>query len=380
MTECRMCLIEIKENLRFYSLNDELELHNKLLWCFPELDLTVTQNPIACEQCNDMIEQIHRFKTTCLQNENTLKARRPPHFEDILIKNEPIKSEEPSPDFLYYCYHCNYATNNQKILTDHIFNSCLKNTTVPIDTEVPMSNGSYADASNRSSGRAFKCKLCDDMVKNGNDLKQHFAYKHSGEWPYKCGTCDFKTLYKGNLTMHERRHKKEKSYRCEKCDYEGYTKGNLMQHEKKHTEEKPFKCNWCDYSTKFLHTLKVHLFNHTKRNHSNEYRFNCIKCDYKTQEKITFEKHLQTHNDEKQFKCELCDYSGREFRNLKWHMYKHNDNWPFKCNICDFRTGNKANLIIHIRVHTGEKPFKCKSCSFSTGLKCSLKKHQKAHH
>ncbi|KAF5307409.1 hypothetical protein FQR65_LT06923 [Abscondita terminalis] len=136
---CRICLEDIKEDAEFYSLanEDDLMLHSKLLGVFPQLDLKITQNPIACSQCTITIDDMHQFKELCMETEDILKNRRReqllPHrtqipIEEIgaeIIKEEfaegALKIETTDLNTVYYCSRCDYSTSDKIHLTDHIF-------------------------------------------------------------------------------------------------------------------------------------------------------------------------------------------------------------------------------------------------------------------
>ncbi|UYV65501.1 hypothetical protein LAZ67_3004529 [Cordylochernes scorpioides] len=90
-----------------------------------------------------------------------------------------------------------------------------------------------------------------------------YVRTHTGEKPFKCEHCDFRTSYERSLKQHLHNHTGEKSFNCEQCDYRAHWKNNLILHSKIHSGEKPFKCEHCDYQTSHKKSLKTHLCTHT---------------------------------------------------------------------------------------------------------------------
>ena len=81
---------------------------------------------------------------------------------------------------------------------------------------------------------------------------------------HKCDICNYKTIYKSDLTKHKRKHTGEKPYRCPICFKEFSDSSILRRHEVVHTGEKPWKCYLCDKA----YTLRSTLTNHFKKAHS----------------------------------------------------------------------------------------------------------------
>lgn len=53
---------------------------------------------------------------------------------------------------------------------------------------------------------------------------------HTGEKPFSCHYCSFRTTQKRNLKTHIRTHTGEKPYACVHCPYRSAWKGNLNAH------------------------------------------------------------------------------------------------------------------------------------------------------
>jgi hypothetical protein len=53
---------------------------------------------------------------------------------------------------------------------------------------------------------------------------------HTGEKPYKCTFCDFRSAQGGNIRIHERRHTGEKPYPCPYCSFASVTSSGTTFH------------------------------------------------------------------------------------------------------------------------------------------------------
>ncbi|XP_035678034.1 zinc finger protein 678-like [Branchiostoma floridae] len=61
------------------------------------------------------------------------------------------------------------------------------------------------------------------------DFERH-AFKHTGEKPYMCRECGYRTAKKFNFSQHIRIHTGERPYKCDQCEYSATQKQNLKQH------------------------------------------------------------------------------------------------------------------------------------------------------
>eukprot|EP00058_Branchiostoma_floridae_P025739 XP_002611229.1 hypothetical protein BRAFLDRAFT_71190 [Branchiostoma floridae] len=77
----------------------------------------------------------------------------------------------------------------------------------------------------RTVDRRFECTK--------GTLDRHKA-KHTGEKPYICGECDYRTAGRSHLSRHMRTHTGVKPYKCDQCDYSATEKGYLNKHLAKH--------------------------------------------------------------------------------------------------------------------------------------------------
>ncbi|KAI8491058.1 hypothetical protein Bbelb_310990 [Branchiostoma belcheri] len=138
---------------------------------------------------------------------------------------------------------------------------------------------SQQKTTSKEDKRSFKCDQCDYSAPGRRDLDQHVMIKHTGEKPYACTDCAYRTAVKSHLSRHIKTHTGEKPYKCDRCDYSAAQKGHLDKHVMvKHTGEKPYMCGECGYRTADRSALSQH-----KRTHTGEKPYMCEECGYRTE-------------------------------------------------------------------------------------------------
>ncbi|VEL28501.1 unnamed protein product [Protopolystoma xenopodis] len=113
--------------------------------------------------------------------------------------------------------------------------------------------------------RNFTCIHCSKRYFQNIHLRKHIMNAHTGEKPFACSMCDYRTVEKSHLTVHLRRH----------------------------TKERPFRCHICDYKASQNSTLKIHC----QRKHNGQFLSCCCNKRFYTQKDI--EKHLKKYSCDK---------------------------------------------------------------------------------
>ncbi|KAJ8028739.1 Zinc finger protein 91 [Holothuria leucospilota] len=252
---------------------------------------------------------------------------------------------------------------------------------------------------------SFKCRQCSKSFNNSTDLEEHGCNADTIQ-KYECNSChtsfaDQSALNRHKAThttcsgqtfrktcrycgkkfsansariRHERIHTGEKPFVCNHCDFKTGDPSSYSKHMKRHVSH-PFKCPYCPFRFTSLNSLKLHETSHQ----GSKDVFTCNECDRKFPSKKLLQSHEQSHIDFRPFRCTDCSKTFITADTLKRHEQVHEKDQPFKCKQCGRHFKTSSGLQKHGQLCVDGKPHKCRYCSksFSSVNGCHL--HEESH-
>ena len=125
------------------------------------------------------------------------------------------------------------------------------------------------------------------------------------------------------------------------------SKNDLAKHERTHTGERPYACDKCTFRTATSGTLKVHMIRKHEDPEAHK-QFFCTICGKSCFAAHELKKHIRTHSDFKQYSCPEC---GKQLKNdscYRRHMMAVHDK-KHTCELCQKNFSALAGLAIHKR-------------------------------
>lgn len=164
------------------------------------------------------------------------------------------------------------------------------------------------------------CTVCPEKFPYLDMLQCHAKETHDTR--FTCSTCGMVFVSMQGLKKHEIRHTGQKPFECEKCNFKSACQTSLVQHKKRfHCEvnARTHVCHECGKGFFTRYNLKEHLFTH-----SDIKRFSCEMCGRMLKNDSCYRRHMVCVHGQKV----TCDVCGKDFSSpvgLKSHKNKVHD-------------------------------------------------------
>uniref|UniRef100_A0A8C4R0R6 C2H2-type domain-containing protein n=1 Tax=Eptatretus burgeri TaxID=7764 RepID=A0A8C4R0R6_EPTBU len=289
-----------------------------------------------------------------------------PFSTSMLLPSVIFQQDEAllSSKRLFQCSQCSYATSRRSHFHSHALHHHHQSSSAKLGSRHPTPS-------------PHSCPLCPYQTAEAGLLSQHLSTVHSQSLPHLCQHCGKGFRHPSELRKHVRSHSGERPYACDLCTYRSAQAYNLQMHIRaRHRHQPNFRCTVCGVAFSCLSELRRHVVLHGA-----EREYHCPHCTHRSSNSSDLKRHIVSiHTRNFPHRCQVCDKGFHRPSELTKHMGTHRGRRSHNCRHCDFHSTDPFALSRHVlSSHTHELPHQCRRCKKSFKLQTELKKHMKYH-
>lgn len=374
---CRLCL-EGGSDLGPISFNDgNKEIDNvddasterslvQLILQYLSIQIIKAENPMntfICTGCKSLIEEWHRFHTSCLKNDEIYQQRiqeniNADKLNEIVVpmrlKQEQLDTiggeesvqDEYDPDYDPQVSsnedYGNYNNAEDDENSDEEGGSEYSTYEYEV-LELESAPKAKSRKGNKTDSKPLSTRRGRPRVKPLDDP--------TSKTTKRAEVCTICGKFIKNLTEHMRIHNNERRHQCPYCAKSFVSASNYSSHVNIHTRAKMYKCDLCDKQYALLNSMKQHRMTHFK-----DRIYLCPVCGKAYYQPTGLARHKRTHFEQPTIKCSECDKMFLTNGDLRKHFKKHLPEKPFSCEICSRAFNRKDNLKTHMKTHREKIP------------------------
>ncbi|CAH1183375.1 unnamed protein product [Phaedon cochleariae] len=320
---CRTCLANIEIGETFMFINDfaknlyfeNLQISYMIEKTVPEVDLDMTDSPIICNTCYNMLWYTYLFKLRCFQTEEKIFMYVEKNKLNLgdKIDIEKIQDAEDAVEELAISYDVATTSEENRTIPDLI---CIS------DPESEEDDDDYPDGKEEAGKRNEEDGNDEDFSNISDTLNRNSTVDQIK--PFACQQCDYKGSRFDLLKRHMRKCRAKKVMRihnCHTCLYSTFRKRNLRRHELVHGEARPFICGICERGFTGRSILKDHMYKHS----SKPLPFKCgeVGCKAAFARKCDLSVHIVSHMSYSPNMCQECNKAFLTKEQLEKHKKKY---------------------------------------------------------